>query len=64
MLQFIRSWSDSLIFKLLFGLLIVSFCGWGVYDVLLRATPDISVASVGDRKIGPDQLSRAVQRRI
>lgn len=64
MLQSIRSWSDSIIFKLLFGLLIISFCGWGVYDVLLRATPDISVASVGDRKIGPEQLSRAVQRRI
>ena len=64
MLQAIRAKADSLIVKVLFGLLILSFCGWGVYDVLLRASPDISVASVGDLKIGPDQLNRAVQNRI
>src|SRR5579863_789048 len=64
MLQAIRSKADSLIVKILFALLIVSFCGWGVYDVLLRATPDISVATVGDLKIGPDELNRSVQNRI
>lgn len=64
MLQAIRSKADSIVVKILFALLIVSFCGWGVYDVLLRATPDISVASVGDLKIGPDELNRSVQNRI
>src|SRR5271168_1748380 len=64
MLQAIRAKADSLLVKVLFALLIVSFVGWGVYDVLLRATPDPSVATVGGQTISPDQINKAVRDRI
>jgi len=56
MLQFIREKATGTIFKILFGLLIVSFAAWGIGDyAFLRSGSDTAI-TVGDRKIGIQQL--------
>jgi peptidyl-prolyl cis-trans isomerase D len=56
MMQFIREKAAGTVFKVLFGLLIVSFALWGIGDyAFLRRTDDTAI-TVGDRKIGIQQL--------
>jgi peptidyl-prolyl cis-trans isomerase D len=68
MMQAIRGRAGSIIVKILFGLLIISFGYWGIY---VRSpfssgsnSPDTTVATVGDRSISAEELQRALQPTI
>jgi peptidyl-prolyl cis-trans isomerase D len=65
MLQAIRSKAGSLIVKILFALLIVSFGVWGIGDIFReRSAAETTVASVGDIKIQADELQIALRREM
>jgi peptidyl-prolyl cis-trans isomerase D len=62
MMQWIRGRAGSIIVKILFALLIVSFGFWGIYTRSpLSNAPDTVVATVGDQSIRADTLQRALQ---
>lgn len=64
MLQAIRTRAGSIIVKVLFGLLIVSFGFWGIYtrsDYFQSHSPETVIATVGDRSIRADELQQALQ---
>jgi peptidyl-prolyl cis-trans isomerase D len=64
MLQAIRTRAGSIIVKVLFALLIVSFGFWGIYtrsDYFQGHSPDTVIATVGDRSIRADELQQALQ---
>jgi peptidyl-prolyl cis-trans isomerase D len=60
MLQAIRSKATSLVVKILFGLLVISFGIWGIGDIFRNRAADTTVASVGSRKIDQRQLVQAI----
>src|SRR5579883_497039 len=62
MLQVIRSKASSLIVKILFGLLVVSFGIWGIGDIFRNRSVDTTVATVGDRKIDTQELAQEVRQ--
>jgi peptidyl-prolyl cis-trans isomerase D len=62
MLQAIRSKASSLVVKLLFAALIVSFGIWGIGDIFRNRGADTTVATVGDRKIDTLALNQAVRQ--
>lgn len=65
MLQAIRSRAGSLVVKILFALLIVSFGVWGIGDIFRqRSAAETTVASVGDIKIQADELQSAMRREM
>jgi peptidyl-prolyl cis-trans isomerase D len=65
MLQAIRSKAGSLVVKILFALLIVSFGVWGIGDIFReRSAAETTVASVGDIKIQADELQLAMRREM
>ncbi|MDX2102239.1 MAG: SurA N-terminal domain-containing protein [Alphaproteobacteria bacterium] len=65
MLQAIRSRAASWVVKALFVLLILSFAAWGITDYINRGTIGrVHVATVGDRTIEPQDLSRAIDTEI
>ncbi len=65
MMQAIRSKAGSIIVKILFGLLIISFGFWGIYSGDdRRAQPDTIVATVGGQGIRADALQSALQPTI
>src|SRR4051794_17740310 len=63
MMQAIRGRAGNIIVKVLFGLLILSFAGWGISDYLFRiAGPqETNVATVGDEKISAAELQRTLE---
>lgn len=62
MMQAIRGRAGSIIVKILFGLLIISFGFWGIADYVQdRPRPDTIVATVGDQSIRADELQRELQ---
>ncbi|HEX3499799.1 MAG TPA: peptidyl-prolyl cis-trans isomerase [Stellaceae bacterium] len=65
MLQAIRSKAGSLVVKILFALLIVSFGVWGIGDIFReRSAAETTVANVGDVKIQADELQLSVRREM
>ncbi|HZB89934.1 MAG TPA: peptidyl-prolyl cis-trans isomerase [Stellaceae bacterium] len=62
MLQAIRSRASSVVVKILFGVLVISFGVWGIGDIFRNRGSDTTVATVGDRKIDVQTLNRAVQQ--
>src|ERR1700751_145014 len=63
-LQAIRTRAGSIIVKVLFGLLIISFGFWGIYtrsDYFQGHSPDTVIATVGDHNIRADELQRLLQ---
>ncbi|MFN7194820.1 MAG: peptidylprolyl isomerase, partial [Rhodospirillales bacterium] len=56
MLQFIREKASGTIFKLLFGMLIVSFAAWGIGDYAFLRSGDDTAITVGSRKIPIQQV--------
>ena len=62
MLQAIRSKASSLVVKLLFGLLIITFGVWGIGDIFRNRGVDTTVATVGDRKIDTQELNQAIRQ--
>ena len=64
MMQAIRTRAGSIIVKVLFGLLILSFGFWGIYtrsDYFQGHSPDTVIATVGDHNIRADDLQQALQ---
>ena len=67
MLQAIRTRAGSIIVKVLFGLLIISFGFWGIYtrsDYFQGHSPDTVIATVGDDSIRAEDLERVLQPAI
>jgi peptidyl-prolyl cis-trans isomerase D len=65
MLQTIRSKAGSLIVKILFATLILSFGIWGIGDIFRnRGASETTVASVGDTHIQADALQRQVRAEV
>lgn len=64
MLEAIRKRSASILVKLLFALLILSFAAWGIGDMIRGRASIERVAQVGDVDITPDQLNREFQREL
>jgi peptidyl-prolyl cis-trans isomerase D len=56
MLQFIREKAAGTVFKVLFGMLILSFAMWGIGDYAFLRSGDDTAIQVGDRKIPVQQL--------
>jgi len=64
MLQAIRSKASSLVVKILFGVLIVTFGLWGIGDIFRGRSTDTTVATVGGLSISAEQLQQAVRADI
>jgi peptidyl-prolyl cis-trans isomerase D len=67
MMQAIRGRAGSIIVKILFGLLIISFGYWGIYvrsPFSQGNSPDTTVATVGGRAISAEDLQQALQPAI
>ena len=64
MLEAIRKRSASLVVKLLFGLLILSFAVWGIGDTIRGTIANQPAASVGDVDIPPQALQAEYQREV
>ncbi|HXZ01365.1 MAG TPA: SurA N-terminal domain-containing protein [Stellaceae bacterium] len=62
MLQAIRSKASSLVVKILFGVLIITFGVWGIGDIFRNRGASTVAATVGDRKIDVQELSQAVRQ--
>ncbi|HEX3952847.1 MAG TPA: SurA N-terminal domain-containing protein [Stellaceae bacterium] len=64
MMQFIRTKAGSIIVKILFALLIISFGFWGIYtrsDYFQGGrSPDTVIATVGSQEIRADELQQAL----
>ena len=64
MMQWIRGRAGSIVVKILFGLLIVSFGFWGIYtrsDYYQAHSPDTVIAAVGAHSIRAEDLQRALE---
>lgn len=62
MMQAIRGRAGSIVVKILFGLLIISFGFWGIADYVQdRPSPETVVAQVGNRQIRANELQQALQ---
>ncbi|MGE3784406.1 MAG: SurA N-terminal domain-containing protein [Alphaproteobacteria bacterium] len=63
MMQAIRGRAGSIIVKVLFALLILSFGAWGISDYLfrIRGPQEIVIATVGDEKIPAAELQRTLE---
>jgi peptidyl-prolyl cis-trans isomerase D len=64
MMQAIRSRAGSIVIKILFGLLILSFGFWGIYTrspFSESHSPDTVIATVGDQSITAEELQQALQ---
>lgn len=62
MLQAIRSKATSLVVKMLFVVLVLSFGIWGIGDIFRNRGADTTVATVGDTKIDVQELNQAVRQ--
>jgi peptidyl-prolyl cis-trans isomerase D len=61
MLQAIRSRAGSIVVKILFLLLILSFGVWGIGDIFRSRSPETVIATVGDQKIRAQDLDAALR---
>ncbi len=64
MLDAIRKRSASILVKLLFGLLILSFAAWGIGDVIRGGVGEATVATVGDLEVPAQEIAAEVQREM
>lgn len=64
MLQAIRSKATSLVVKILFAVLIVTFGIWGIGDIFRNRNVDTSVATVAGEQIEAAQLQQSVRTDI
>ncbi|WP_181701817.1 SurA N-terminal domain-containing protein [Chthonobacter albigriseus] len=63
MLDSLRRGANTIVAKILLGLLVVSFAVWGIADVF-RSTGSQSVAEVGDTEVSLTDFGRQYQREI
>lgn len=61
MLQILRHSVGSMVIKVLFGLLVLSFAAWGIGDIFNPTSPTQPVASAGDSEISQRDFLQALQ---
>jgi len=62
MMQAIRGKAGSIVIKIMFGMLIVSFALWGIYTRTEHSSsPETVIATVGERSIRMDEVQRELQ---
>ena len=61
MLQAIRSRAGSLVVKVLFFLLILTFMAWGIGDIFSNRSTDRVIATVGEQSIRAEELQTALR---
>jgi peptidyl-prolyl cis-trans isomerase D len=64
MLQALRSKAGSLVVKVLFAFLILSFAVWGIGDIFRGRGPDQTVATVGDRTISLQEVDQQFRQDV
>ena len=64
MLQSLRKSVGSIVIKVLFGLLVLSFAVWGISDTYIFGQTGDTVAEVGDREISAPTLQRAFRNEM
>lgn len=64
MLSGIRTFSQSIFAKILFGIIAISFVAWGLKASMLSLGNSREVAEVGSQSISPVELDRAFKRNI
>ena len=64
MLAGIRKFSKSIFAKIIFGLIALSFVGWGLNASMLDLGTSRQVAEIGNQSITPVELDRAFQRSV
>jgi peptidyl-prolyl cis-trans isomerase D len=62
MLQAIRSRAGSLVVKILFGFLIISFGIWGIGDIFRTKTNETVIAEVGGKKVRAEEVQNELRR--
>lgn len=61
MLQILRHSVGSMVIKVLFGLLVLSFAAWGIGDIFNPTSPSQAVASAGDSEITQQDFLQAMR---
>lgn len=61
MLQILRHSVGSMVIKVLFGLLVLSFAAWGIGDIFNPTSPSQEVASAGDTEISQQDFLQAMR---
>lgn len=61
MLQILRHSVGSMVIKVLFGLLVLSFAAWGIGDIFNPTSPSQAVASAGDTEISQQDFLQAMR---
>lgn len=64
MLQAIRSKANTLIVKILFGVLAITFALWGIGDIFRNWGVDTTVAKVGGKEITAAQLDKVLRSQM
>jgi peptidyl-prolyl cis-trans isomerase D len=64
MLQAIRSKAGSLIVKILFAFLIISFGVWGIGDIFRTRANEIVIAEVGGTKLRAEEVQNALRQQM
>src|SRR3546814_13451232 len=64
MLQVLRKSASSIVIKVLFLLLVVSFAIWGIGDMFHFGGGSDTAAEVGDREISGTELSNAFRQEL
>jgi peptidyl-prolyl cis-trans isomerase D len=64
MLSFIRHHLGNWFARILFGVLVIAFMGWGVGDMLRNIGTDTAIAHVAGRRIEPAAAQEAYQREL
>jgi peptidyl-prolyl cis-trans isomerase D len=62
MLNTLRKGANSLVAKILFGILVLSFAVWGIGDIFRGGGRQSYVAQIGDQKIGREMLMSEYNR--
>ncbi|MCK4939586.1 MAG: SurA N-terminal domain-containing protein, partial [Rhodospirillaceae bacterium] len=64
MLEFLRKSASGIVVKVLLGLLILSFAAWGIGDVFSSKAGRVSVATIGDVEISPEEFRSKLGREV
>jgi len=64
MLSFIRHHLGNWFARILFGVLVIAFMGWGVGDMLRNIGTDTALAHVAGQRIEPAAAQAAYQREL
>src|SRR5271167_1793004 len=64
MFDTLRKANDTWIVKILFAILILSFVGWGIGDVVRSRIVDTPAITVGDKDFSPEEVADRFRRDV